>query len=72
MKIIDRHLKDLVASEKYPRVHTYYLPGNRVEFGDKPTSTTPNYHITKDYSTPNIDSSALNEGLDLSLNYNFK
>lgn len=31
LQIIDKHLKDLVVSERSPRVHTYYLPGNRVE-----------------------------------------
>ncbi len=32
IRIIDRHLKELVVSDKAPRVHSYYLPGNRVQF----------------------------------------
>jgi hypothetical protein len=36
LQIIDKHLKDLVVSDRTPRVHTYYLPGNRVEFASHP------------------------------------
>lgn len=32
LQILDKHLKDLVVSEKSPRVHTFFLPGNRMEF----------------------------------------
>ena len=32
LRIIDKHLKDLVTSDTTSRVHSYYLPGNRVQF----------------------------------------
>lgn len=42
LKIIDRHLKDLVTSDKTPRVHSYYLPGNRVQFNTATSNHDPN------------------------------
>ena len=42
LRIIDRHLKDLVTSDKAPRVHTYYLPGNRVQFNTATSKHDPN------------------------------
>lgn len=32
IKILDRHLRDLISSDKTPRVHSYFIPGNRVQF----------------------------------------
>lgn len=32
MKIIDRHLEDLVSSKKIPRVHTVHFPENQLRF----------------------------------------
>lgn len=32
IKILDKHLRDLVSSDKTPRVHSYFIPGNRVQF----------------------------------------
>lgn len=32
IKILDRHLRDLITSDKTPRVHSYFIPGNRVQF----------------------------------------
>lgn len=40
LRILDRHLKDLVTSEQTPRVHSYFLPGNRVQFTSAEPLTT--------------------------------
>jgi hypothetical protein len=33
LQIVDKHLQHLVVStDEVPRVHTYYMSGNRVEF----------------------------------------
>jgi hypothetical protein len=47
LQIIDKHLKDLLSSTKVPRVHSYYLPNNQVEFRpiqkEQKLSDTPIY-----------------------------
>jgi hypothetical protein len=40
LRILDRHMKDLLVTQdgKQPKVHSYFIPGNRVQFS---TSTYP-------------------------------
>lgn len=44
IRILDRHLKDLVVSDKTARVHSYFLPGDRVQLVN-PAAPIPSPHL---------------------------